>query len=544
MYLRKKKSNLTKKTAVQIVTGGRVDGKVRQSIVQHVGSSANPDEIAQLWHVAKQIKGRLEKEQSGDKPRFAQAIVGRGHDEDFEDVSIKMLREVGRYHAGIVDVFGKLYDDLGFDSLFRGRHAARHRLILKACVLARLANPSSKLKTTRQLERKFNTRLHVDSIYRMMDQLNSERVKSAVCAATVGLLRGKVNVMLFDVTTLHFESVLEDELRSFGFSKDCKFKETQIVLALITTTDGLPITYEAFPGKTHEMQTLLPVIEKLRKEYDVAEVEFAADRGMFCEQNLKLLEESGIKYVVGAKLRSMDKATKATILAIHKQQKKGENKYQEMEIAYKGRRLIVCHNPVRAAKDRKDRQRLLNNLHKISNTDGEVAVKNLVKNRGSKKYLRFDAQQKLAQIDDDKIELDVAWDGISGYITNSNKPASKIIESYQRLWVIEDSFRISKHDLKMRPIFHRKGNRIKAHLDICFIAYALVRQLMCRYKIQKGGSVSFESLHEALFESEFSLHAHVKNKELYAMPSSLSPLAKSLYRIVGLKPPTEPYRVR
>ena len=95
------------------------------------------------------------------------------------------------------------------------------------------------------------------------------------------------------------------------------FKETQIVVALITTTEGLPITYEALPGNTPELQTRLPVIEKLRQEFEVASVEFAAERGMFCEANLKLLAQSGINYVVGAKLKGMSKATKAAILAIH-----------------------------------------------------------------------------------------------------------------------------------------------------------------------------------------------------------------------------------
>ena len=87
--------------------------------------------------------------------------------------------------------------------------------------------------------------------------------------------------MFYDITTLYFESFTPDELCSFGFSKDCRFKETQVVVALITTTDGLPITYEAFPGNTHEVKTLLPVIKKLQREFEVESVDFAADRGMF-----------------------------------------------------------------------------------------------------------------------------------------------------------------------------------------------------------------------------------------------------------------------
>ena len=231
--------------------------------------------------------------------------------------------------------------------------------------------------------------MHVDKIYRMMDELDSDRVRRTIRNATLSILRNQVSIMFYDVTTLYFESFTADELRSFGFSKDCKFKEAQIVLALVTTTDGLPITYEAFPGNTHEVKTLLPVIKKLQAEFDVTAVEFAADRGMFSEQNLKLLQQSGINYVVGAKLRNMDKATKAAILAIHDQQHDGENKYQEKELVHNGRRLVISYNPVLAAKDRRDRQRLLDRLDKLADANGKVAMKDVIKNNGSKKYLQL-----------------------------------------------------------------------------------------------------------------------------------------------------------
>ena len=221
------------------------------------------------------------------------------------------------------------------------------------------------------------------------------------------------------------------------------------MLALVTTTDGLPITYEAFPGNTHEIQTLLPVIKKLQAEFDVTAVEFAADRGMFGEQNLKLLQQSGVNYVVGAKLRNMDKATKAAILAIHAQQHDGENKYQEKELVHNGRRLVISYNPVLAAKDRRDRQRLLDRLDKLADANGKVAMKDVIKNNGSKKYLQLDAGKKTAKIRWDKADIDAAWDGISGYITNSVKPAGEVVANYRRLWEIEDAFRLCKHDLEL-----------------------------------------------------------------------------------------------
>ena len=102
----------------------------------------------------------------------------------------------------------------------------------------------------------------------------------------------------------------------------------------------------------------------------------------------------------------------------------------------------------------------------------------------------------MASIDPVKIASAVAWDGISGHITNLKVPAAEMVVNYRRLWEIEESFRLTKYDLKIRPIYHYKSHRIKTHLDICFIVYALAKQLMYSYKVQQGKS--FRALHEAL----------------------------------------------
>ena len=545
MFVRKKKSTKSDQTAIQIVENRRDGSKIKQKVLRHVGTAKHEHEVKGLVELAEEIMQRMLHESSplfGNLPFTPTSHSGR-RNEDFEDVNLKSLEGNKSFNCGIPDVFGKLYDDLGFTKLFKGRTAELNNRILKNCVLARIAAPTSKRKATKTLATEFGVRMHVDKIYRMMDELDSDSVKRTIRNSTLSILRNKVNILFYDVTTLYFESFTPDELRSFGFSKDCKFKETQVVIALITTTEGLPITYEAFPGNTHEVKTLLPVIKKLQREFDVASVDFAADRGMFSAANLAELKKAGINYVVGAKLRGMDKATKATILAIHGQQKDGEDSYQEMEVEHGGHRLVISYNPIMAAKDRKDRQRLLDRLGKLSNAEGKVAMKDVIKNNGSKKYLQLDADKKTAKIRWDKADNDASWDGISGYITNSKKPVGEVITDYKRLWEIEDAFRLCKHDLKMRPIFHRKGDRIKAHLDICFITYALGRQLMYRYRLHQGERVSYAVLRTSLADTEFSLLRHIKSGELYGVPMSASPVAKNLYRLVGLRYSSKPFKL-
>ena len=144
--------------------------------------------------------------------------------------------------------------------------------------------------------------------------------------------------------------------------------------------------------------------------------------------------------------RMMDKKMKKKILAIHDEQEKGEDNYLEISTDYNGRRLVVCYNSIRAKKDRKDRERLLKCLEKMTDANGEVDAKKLVKNRGSKKYLLFDKNKKIAKLDKEKIVAEASWDGVSGYITNSKKPESEIIANYKRLWEIEEAFRLCKHD--------------------------------------------------------------------------------------------------
>ena len=428
MFVRKKKSTKSDQTAIQIVENRRDGSKIKQKVLRHVGTAKHTREIKGLVELAEEIMQRMLHESSPLFRHLSFKTAERQRNEDFEDVNLKSLEGDKSFNCGIHDVFGKLYDDLGFTKLFKGRTAELNNRILKNCVLVPLAAPTSKRKATKTLATEFGVRMHVDKIYRMMDELDSDSVKRTIRNSTPSILRNKVNILFYDVTTLYFESFTPDELRSFGFSKDCKFKETQVVIALITTTEGLPITYEAFPGNTHEIQTLLPVIKKLQAEFDVTAVEFAADRGMFSAANLAELKKAGINYVVGAKLRGMDKA-----------------------------------------------------------------------------------------------DNDAAWDGISGYITNSTKPVGEVISNYKRLWEIEDAFRLCKHDLKMRPIFHRKGDRIKAHLDICFITYALGRQLMYRYRLHQGERASYDVLRAALAETEFSLLRHIKSGELYGVLCQLPP---------------------
>jgi len=164
-------------------------------------------------------------------------------------------------------------------------------------------------------------------------------------------------------------------------------------MALITTPKGLPIAYKVFPGNTQETKTLIPTINELKKEFSVKTIDFAADRGMFSESNLKELEKNEINYVVAAKLKTMSQKNKDSILEIKKDVSKNDI-FRTRNLEYKGRRLVVCYSPRRAYKDRKDRGRLVERVKKIADKEGNVELKKLINNNGTKKYLKFEGQKK------------------------------------------------------------------------------------------------------------------------------------------------------
>jgi hypothetical protein len=279
------------KTSVQIVESYRNADKVSQKIVRHVGQAVTEMEVEELKRLAQKIIVEMKNQRSPVLPCFSpEDIYGKACPRVSDDkVDIRGLREEQRIVEGIGDVFGKLYEDLGLTkALGNTKKDSSWNEIVKACVLARIANPVSKYRTASMLEQDYGVRIALEKIYRMMDWLieREREIKDTIASSTLGLFEGRLDVAFFDVTTLFFESVNEDELRGFGFSKDCKFKETQVVLALVTTTDGLPITYRLFPGNIYEGHTLISMIEEIKKVHEVGNVLLVADRAMFSRKTL------------------------------------------------------------------------------------------------------------------------------------------------------------------------------------------------------------------------------------------------------------------
>jgi transposase len=539
MYVRVKSSKLSSRKSVQIVKSVRDKGKVRQKIIRHVGVAMDEDELNKLKDLAESIKVKLEEgsQENIFKPetliKLSQKPPPKNADNKFI-VDLQDIIEEQRIIKGIHDVYGKLFDELGYDSLFSDKEK-RRRGYLKNVVLARIANAKSKRASAKSLEEDFGVFLNLDSIYKMMDKLDDDRIEKMqklTANNTLGLLGQQMDVMFYDVTTLYFESFTEDALKRNGYSKDLKFNQPQVLLALLVTKEGLPIGYEVFEGSKYEGHTMLPVLEKIQERYQLDNIFVVADGGMLNKENIDKLKEKGFKFIVGARLKNMPK--KLTEKILNKEFYKEESG-EELSIArfeFGGNKLIVGYSEKRATKDRFDREKNVEKLQR--KLEKQKSVKEHLSNHGCRKFLKIKGESKI-ELDEEKLQKESQWDGLHGVITNDEGFSSKeILNYYRNLWHVEAAFRVNKHDLKIRPIYHFTPRRIRAHLAIAFIAYTLVTMLEYRVRLQYK-NMSIEEIKQNLIKVQASVLFHQKTKIRYLLPSNISSSAQKIYQIMGIK---------
>ena len=518
MFIRIKKHPGSKNHSVLICESYREGRKICQRMISFLGASSDPAKLLAL---------KAEGEAFIEKVKAAKANPKTPTEKDC--ILSLNTREVSRKNVGIRDVLGNLYDQLGFSNILRGKKVGS---TLKSVVLTRFAEPSSKRQTRSILERRFNEEISLDSIYYMMDELsenlhNSQRI---VFNATKEVTNGVVDLALFDVTTLHLETVVQDELRNFGFSKNNRHDITQLVLALATTKSGLPIGYQLFSGNTAEVSTLMSCINKWKETINIGKVIIVGDRAMMSKNNIMELQAAGLQYIIAYPMKKAGKELKEKILdkSSYIPTTINNESYlkQEVELDTK-ERLIITFSEKRRAKDQHTRDKLILKLKKKLETNKEA--KRLISNKGYIKYTKID-KECYAEINEAKVTEDSQWDGLHGIVSNTDLTSTEIVERYKKLWVIEEAFRINKHSLKMRPVYHYTPKRIKAHIEICFLTFALIRHAQYILK-ESGMPISVEELREELSPIEASILCDQESGKFYRMPAQMTFQAKEIYRI-------------
>jgi len=451
MFVRKKK-NQSGSVSVQVI-----DKSKTYRVVKTIGSSKEPDQIRRMFELAKLFIAHQSKQYS----LFPQDQQDNAAVLDFaRNVQNSQVRTVGPEL-----IFGKIFDQIGFDAI--------PERLFRDIVIARLVYPTSKAKTVDYLCRYQGKTISTQSIYRFLDRLNDQNSLQAQQIAYEHslLILKHITVVFYDMTSLYFENEDEDDLRKIGFSKDGKFQNPQIMLGLLVGKNGYPIGYDIFEGNTFEGKTLLPVLHQIEKKYGFGKPVVVADAAMLSKDNIQNLEQGQFPFIVGARIRNETQPMQEEILRRCSGLRNGESVVIKKDSVH---RLIVSYSDKRARKDAHNRQRGLKKLRRKVHS-GKLTKEHL-NNRGYNKFLRLDGKVKI-EIDETRITQAVRWDGLKGYLTNTNHSPKLVIEMYGQLWHVEKAFRISKTDLRIRPIYHYRRKRIEAHVLIAFVAYTIYKEL-------------------------------------------------------------------
>lgn len=361
-------------------------------------------------------------------------------------------------------ILGKIYEKIGFPT-------DGSRNYFRNLVLCRLVSPGSKLKTVDYFKQHLNIHVSVYSIYRFLDELESslkEKIENISFEHTKKTLQGNIGIVFYDMTTLYFEASEEDDYRIPGFSKDGKHQQPQIMIGLLVTELGYPIGYQIFEGNTSESKTLIPLLKSFQEKFELDKPVVVADSALLSQTNIDKLKEEKYQYILGGRIKNVNNTIKHKILSLDIKEDKPR------EISIPNGRLIVSYSSKRAYKDRKNREKGLKRLEKKVES-GKLSKKH-INNRGYNKYLKLTGEVKI-NIDYEKFNADSVWDGLKGYITNTNFSRKEVIKQYSQLWQVEKAFRISKTDLRIRPVYHRLKRRIEAHICVCFTAYVVYKEL-------------------------------------------------------------------
>ena len=622
MYVRSKTSKLSPRKTVQIVEAYVTpEGKRRQRIVQHLGVACDERQLEELWALGTRLIPELQARAREEKAlREGQGLLFESSPEDYERpvpqdvrVRVKSLRNVEHVLEGPFEVWGDVFSKLGLEGIFgTGNRDLGSTNLLKLCLTAKLYDGGSKRRAVQWINETLGLDLGKDRFYRMMDRLAAriDQVKERGFVCGRHLAAGDVSLLLFDVTTLYFESFEEDPddppseasssssegyreqaaaagthrssggqpeddeggfpqdpglpgrgLRRNGYSKDNKVNETQVVLALATSAEGIPLWYDLFPGNMPEGKTLLESLAGVGKRLDPKETWLVADGAMLQTANRTALEKNGYRYVLGSSLRKLPATERAEALdrsgyaplrgslprAPFEEDEEGtgeevlgsEDRTWRLIRRANGNTLLVTWSASKARRDAHKRERLRLRLEKQLDGRGQIRGKELISNRGTAKFVEPVGEEGCYRLRLEKLEEEARYDGLHGVETNmpvaSEAEALRVLAAYGQLWHIEDCFRVAKNDLKLRPVFHWTKSRIQAHVAICFLALLMERYLEKRLEVKRHLTLSPRGIRTALGSAQSSLVRDTDTGTLYRMPLPLSGPIREIYRALGLQ---------
>jgi hypothetical protein len=455
-------------TKVQIAE--RVGGRNR--ILEHVGTARSEAELAVLMADARR---RLRPGQES-----LDLKVDGMQDENRPGVI------TGKRCGVLWRVLATVYDRLGFDVL--------DDVAFQQLVLARIVEPTSKADSVRVLDEIGVTHASLRTMFRSLARAKAGDYRGQIATACFAhaATSGDVSLCLYDVTTLYFEAEQEDDLRKVGYSKERRV-DPQVVVGLLVDRAGFPLEIGCYEGNTAETSTIIPIVKAFQERHALADMVVVADAGMLSAGNLTELDAAGLRFIVGSRVTKApidlashfrwhgDAFTDGQVIdtitprvattaarAVNDVAKRAEPVWDP---AAHGRswRAVWAYSAKRAVRDGK------------TLTMQENRAKAVVAGEKTARTPRFVTTRNGTQtLDEASLARARRLVGLKGYVTNipaTLMPPDEVIASYHELWQVEASFRMSKTDLRARPMFHHTKDAIEAHLTIVFAALAIARYL-------------------------------------------------------------------
>ena len=305
------------------------------------------------------------------------------------------------------------------------------------------------------------------------------------------------------------------------------------MLAVIVTKHGLPIDYDEFPGNCYEGHTLIPVLDKIKARYHLDQVVLVADAALMNKINLSTLTEKNINYVIAARIKNTNNEIQALILDQNEYKKISSEKDDLLRAKTitlpTGGTLIAFHSGKRARKDERDRQKEIERIEKYIKS----TTKSQLTSRLKKPYVTISKACKL-EINLEKLNHEKRFDGFFGIQTNLEKINPKeLLSTYRGLWQVEQTFRIAKSNLEIRPVFHYNTKRIRAHFLICYMSLALIRYVEFAL-LANNLHYPIDQLH-LLLEQMNVINVYHADNNVYTLLEDPPPELVPIYQALNIK---------
>jgi transposase len=535
MFIRRstaKNKDGSKRVYFQLAESVRVNGKPRNRVICSLGRA--DDEATQI---------KIQK--------MAESLIEASEKHSLFQLADNLKAEASKEYGPFL-VFQRLFKETGMEEILRVALSDTQTEfdVLQALfnlILNRLTEPVSKRQMTLwEADVEGATEFDLHQYYRAMDHLidHKDEIEQNIFFNQADLFHQELDIVLFDTTSLVYygdgpdargEDKPEDEqLLDYGFSKARRSDLKQIVVGILMSKDGIPLAHEAFSGNTNDVKCFSQIIDQLKNKYNVSNIALVGDRGMISKSNVGEIEDSGLKYILGYRMRTISKDERKVVLRKANLRKLKNLELQFKEVEYRGQRLIVCYNAERAEKDKEHRESEITKLkEKLKNSS---SIKQLISNPHHRKFLKINDEKTKAELDLKKIKEDEIHDGVFVLTTNTRLSCLQVVERYKDLWQIEAGFRQLKSELKLGPIYHHKDRRIRAHVMICFMAFCLRVTL---YKKLKNYFQKEEFSITSLIRDLKALHAielNVEGKRI-KLRTEFREGANHLFRAIGMRPP-------